>query len=92
VEETADGPFDGMNLSNIFEYMPEPFFKKVYRGLLNQLRPAGRMAYWNLHVNRQGSLFYPALVEDLQYQGEDQVPAYRAFRLEARVDSQPGQC
>lgn len=47
------GKMDGMNLSNIFEYMPSDIFKKSVEGLSNGLNPGGRLCYWNLMVPRK---------------------------------------
>lgn len=58
------GPFDAMNLSNIFEYLDEHTFRQVASKLLDGLRPAGKMAYWNLMVPRKISQTFP---EKLSY-------------------------
>ncbi len=49
------GKFDGMNLSNIFEYMPEQLFRETAIKLSNGLNPNGKMVYWNLMVRRRCS-------------------------------------
>ena len=38
------GPFDAMNLSNIFEYLDESTFRQVASKLTEGLRPEGKMA------------------------------------------------
>jgi S-adenosylmethionine-diacylglycerol 3-amino-3-carboxypropyl transferase len=49
------GKFNGMNLSNIFEYMNRELFATTAQNLVNGLAPGGRMAYWNLMVPRRVS-------------------------------------
>ena len=55
------GPFQSMNLSNIFEYMDAELFKNVAGGLVNGLNPGGRMVYWNLMVPRKIGRIFPAM-------------------------------
>ncbi len=47
------GPFDVMNLSNIFEYMQADSFRDIAAGLVSGLKNGGRIAYWNLMVPRK---------------------------------------
>lgn len=49
------GKFDGMNLSNIFEYMDTSAFGQVSNELVQQLNPGGMTCYWNLMVPRRMS-------------------------------------
>lgn len=56
----AYGQFDGMNLSNIFEYMDKKLFTETAEKLLQRLKNDGRMAYWNLMVPRRISSIFPA--------------------------------
>ncbi len=49
------GPFDGMNLSNIFEYMSVDIFKNTTLNLTKGLNLGGRLVYWNLMVDRRCS-------------------------------------
>lgn len=51
--------FDYMNLSNIFEYMDVETFKNTGKELINGLKKGGKMAYWNLMVDRQLSKEFP---------------------------------
>ena len=44
--------FDAMNLSNIFEYMDEETFIKTSKTLLSATAKDGKLAYWNLMVER----------------------------------------
>ena len=50
--EDVEGPFDGFNLSDIFEYMSPVEHERVYRALLGIAAPGARMAYWNLFAPR----------------------------------------
>lgn len=50
--EEADGPFDGFNLSDIFEYMSPEQHDACYRRLLAAARPGARLVYWNMLVPR----------------------------------------
>lgn len=47
------GPFDALNLSNIFEYMDAEEFKHVGEKLIHKTIPGSKIAYWNLMVNRK---------------------------------------
>jgi S-adenosylmethionine-diacylglycerol 3-amino-3-carboxypropyl transferase len=50
--QTAEGPFNAMNLSDIFEYMDDHIFAETGR-TLGQIAAKGcRIAYWNLMVPR----------------------------------------
>jgi len=49
------GTFDGMNLSNIFEYMSTDVFEQTTEKLVSGLRSGGRLVYWNLMVDRRCS-------------------------------------
>lgn len=58
------GPFNGMNLSNIFEYMDRTLFEETATKLCEGLCPGGKMVYWNLMVPRRMSQICPSLKED----------------------------
>ncbi|MEW6468330.1 MAG: DUF3419 family protein [Bacteroidota bacterium] len=60
------GPFHGMNLSNIFEYMSRDLFRNTAEELLNGSVAGGRLAYWNLMVPRRISALVPEKAEYLQ--------------------------
>ncbi len=47
----AEG-FDGFNLSDIFEYLDEGAFARLYGKLLDRARPGARLAYWNMLAPR----------------------------------------
>lgn len=53
------GPFDGMNLSDIFEYMDDVAFKNNAEELIEGCNNKARIAYWNLMVDRQISNILP---------------------------------
>lgn len=46
------GPFDGFNLSDIFEYMSEDEFEGAYNTLLHSANSKARLVYWNMLVDR----------------------------------------
>ena len=50
--QSAGGPFDGFNLSDIFEYMPTFEFETCYADILDQARPGARLVYWNMLAPR----------------------------------------
>ncbi len=50
--ETVEGPFDGFNLSDVFEYMTPAEAERVYAALVDRARPGARLAYWNMVVPR----------------------------------------
>jgi S-adenosylmethionine-diacylglycerol 3-amino-3-carboxypropyl transferase len=49
----SHAPFDGFNLSDVFEYLDPPTSASVYEALLAAARPAARFAYWNMLVPRR---------------------------------------
>jgi S-adenosylmethionine-diacylglycerol 3-amino-3-carboxypropyl transferase len=51
--EEIEGPFDGFNLSDVFEYMSRPDHERVYAALLESARPGARLVYWSLLAGRQ---------------------------------------
>lgn len=59
------GNFDAMNLSNIFEYLDATQFTKLAGKLHAGLKPGGRLAYWNLMVDRRISALFPESLEHL---------------------------
>jgi S-adenosylmethionine-diacylglycerol 3-amino-3-carboxypropyl transferase len=52
VEEAGEGPFDGFNLSDVFEYMSPAEHEAAYAALVARARPGARLAYWNLLAPR----------------------------------------
>jgi S-adenosylmethionine-diacylglycerol 3-amino-3-carboxypropyl transferase len=59
------GPFDAMNLSNIFEYMDKKTFAETGHQLRDIARSGCRLGYWNLMVPRRLSQHLPA---DFRYE------------------------
>ena len=53
------GKFDAMNLSNIFEYMNPVLFQETTANLISMMKPEGKMAYWNLMVQRSMAEQFP---------------------------------
>lgn len=60
---TAFGPFDAMNLSDIFEYMDEVIFRETAMKLKEISNPGARIGYWNLMVSRRLSRILPEIFE-----------------------------
>ncbi len=52
-EKYAEGGWDGLNLSDIFEYINEEAAASLYGKLLTLTNPGGRLAYWNMLVPRR---------------------------------------
>ena len=50
---TTHGPFDGFNLSDIFEYLDTDLSREIYARLLASAKPRARFAYWNMLVPRR---------------------------------------
>lgn len=48
-----DGPFDRMNLSNVFEYMSPELYRAVLESIAKKSRPGARLTYWNMAVERR---------------------------------------
>jgi len=60
VDQVDKGPFDGFNLSDIFEYMSEAETAEVYGRLLERANPGARFVYWNMMAPRSA----PAVFAD----------------------------
>jgi S-adenosylmethionine-diacylglycerol 3-amino-3-carboxypropyl transferase len=52
VEAAGEGPFDGYNLSDIFEYMSPAEHERCYGALVERAAPGARLVYWNLLAQR----------------------------------------
>lgn len=50
--DEVPGPFDGFNLSDVFEYMDEAEHRAAYAALVAHANPGARLAYWNLLAPR----------------------------------------
>jgi S-adenosylmethionine-diacylglycerol 3-amino-3-carboxypropyl transferase len=48
----ADGTFSKANLSNIFEYMSQDLANRLFELFAEKMRDGGRLAFWNLFVER----------------------------------------
>jgi len=86
VQEAA-GPFHGMNLSDIFEYMSVPEFESVYAALLDRAAPGARLAYWNMLVvrdrpAREQGRARPLAELSATLHARDRAWFYRAFRVD----------
>lgn len=81
------GKFNGMNLSNIFEYMDQKQFRETARALIDGAAKDGKLAYWNLMVPRHISQIFPEIIE-YQKAGSERLTAndkgffYKEFILE----------
>ena len=60
--DDADGPFDGFNLSDVFEYMTAEEFAATYGRLLAIAKPAARLVYWNMMAPRRAPAAYASAV------------------------------
>jgi S-adenosylmethionine-diacylglycerol 3-amino-3-carboxypropyl transferase len=52
IKTAGDGPFDGYNLSDIFEYMPPAEHERCYAALVGRAAPGARLVYWNMLAPR----------------------------------------
>lgn len=52
IETAGEGPFDGFNLSDIFEYMAPSEHARCYAALVDRAAPGARLVYWNLLAPR----------------------------------------
>lgn len=53
IQDAPGGPFDGFNLSDLFEYLPQEAFLGVYGALVAKARPKARLAWWNMLLERR---------------------------------------
>lgn len=84
------GPFDGMNLSDIFEYQPMDVFKTVSNQLVAGLNENGIICYWNLMVPRKISdveenVFYKKQISE-ELTKIDKGFFYNCFIVDQKVD------
>jgi S-adenosylmethionine-diacylglycerol 3-amino-3-carboxypropyl transferase len=80
---------DAANLSDVFEYLSSEQSTELLTALAARMRRGGRIAYWNLFVNRDASSYTDAFAP-VGGLGErlfaaDRVPFYGAFRVDERV-------
>jgi S-adenosylmethionine-diacylglycerol 3-amino-3-carboxypropyl transferase len=52
VESAAPGPWDGANLSDVFEYLAPAEAERLYRACASRARVGARLVYWNMLVAR----------------------------------------
>jgi S-adenosylmethionine-diacylglycerol 3-amino-3-carboxypropyl transferase len=79
------GPFDGFNLSDIFEYLDPPTCSAMYGTLLGAARPGARFAYWNMLVPRRRPDEFASRVRSLTEQAAALLSVDRAFFYSAFV-------
>ena len=82
------GPFNHMNMSDIFEYMDDALFKSTAASLLKGTVSGGKIAYWNLMVPRKISGILPEKAEYLgiskKLTAMDKGFFYKEFIIEQR--------
>ena len=88
--QEAPGRFQGMNLSDIFEYMPAAEFERVYRALVDRAEPGARIAYWNMLAPREcpageRARVRPLSVLSASLLSRDRAWFYRAFHVDEVV-------
>lgn len=79
--------FSKANLSDVFEYLSEAEADRLFGLLASRLRQGGRLAYWNLLVERSrpaklASALVPLTSEAEPLWRQDRAWFYRAFRIE----------
>jgi S-adenosylmethionine-diacylglycerol 3-amino-3-carboxypropyl transferase len=79
------GPFDGYNLSDIFEYLDPPTCHAIYGTLLESSRPGARFAYWNMLVPRRRPEAFASRVKSLDERANALFSVDRAFFYSAFV-------
>lgn len=75
--------FDGMNLSDIFEYMTEAETKETGERLAAALRTGGRAVYWNMLAPRSLARLIPERLRRLDEQADRLFAEDRAFFYQA---------
>ena len=89
LQQDAQGKFSKIALSDVFEYMSEEHADRVFALLGRAMRPGGRVAYWNLFVNRQAKL-NSGLTElselSTQLSAKDLLWLYQNFNVYEKVD------
>lgn len=81
----AHGPFDGYNLSDIFEYLDPPTCAAIYETLLAAARRGARFAYWNMLVPRRRPESLRDRVRSLNERADALFAVDRAFFYSAFV-------
>ncbi len=85
--EAPGGPFDGFNLSDIFEYMNNHEFEAAYKSILANANTGARLVYWNMLVPRKRPDILKSKVErkDLESDSlfrKDKAWFYQAFHID----------
>ena len=84
---TFDHTFDAFNLSDIFEYMSVPLFRRTSQAFLAAAHPGARIAYWNMLVPRDMASQFPNHVDPLKAKADllfrqDKAFFYQSFQLD----------
>lgn len=79
------GPFDGFNLSDIFEYLDPRTCAAIYGALLEAAHPHARFAYWNMLVPRRRPEEFSSQVHALRDRADALLSIDRAFFYSAFV-------
>lgn len=82
---TAHGPFDGYNLSDIFEYLDPATCASMYDMLLAAGRAGARFAYWNMLVPRRRPESMSNRVRSLNERADALFAVDRAFFYSAFI-------
>ena len=89
VEDVArsHAPFDGFNLSDVFEYVDAAAAERMYAAVLESARAGARLAYWNMLVPRRRPERFASRVRSLDeaaraLHARDRAFFYSAFVLE----------
>ena len=87
IDDHEDGYYSKANLSDLFEYLSDEETEGLLRRMASKMRPGGRLAYWNMLVDRKrpDSLSdllqpHPELAHRLWQ--KDRNPFYRGFVVE----------
>lgn len=81
----SHGPFDGFNLSDVFEYLDPPTCAAMYGALLDASQPNARLAYWNMLVPRRRPEELSTRVRSLAERADALFSVDRAFFYSAFV-------
>lgn len=66
LDTNKDEHFDCFNLSDIFEYMSESGFSRLYKRLKDHANSGARFAYWNMLVPRSIDLLEHSIQDELK--------------------------
>ncbi|HEX4925526.1 MAG TPA: DUF3419 family protein [Bdellovibrionales bacterium] len=85
---TSPGPlYNKMNLSDVFEYMSNESAQRLFSAAAHKLEPGGRIAFWNLFVERAPeieSLRVETALNDL-LSSHERVCFYQSFKVASKV-------